>query len=63
MNVRVQDLARPDVMDQRRLEIVAGGLIDTTVVSVLRRNGTPSPRSANEGAALQVVRRQGDHLS
>ena len=60
MNVRV--------MDQRRLEIVADGLplfhgaqlaIDTTVVSVLRRNGTPHPRCANEdGVALEVARRR-----
>ena len=69
-NVRVQDmdLARPDVMDQRRLEIVADGLplfhgaqlaIDTTVVSVLRRNGTPHPRCANEdGVVLEVARRR-----
>ena len=70
MNVRVQDmdLARPDVMDQRRFEIVADGLplfhgaqlaIDTTVVSVLRRNGTPHPRCANEdGVALEVAQRR-----
>ena len=52
LNVRVQDmdLARPSAFDNRRLEIVADGLplfhgaqlaVDTTVVSVLRRDGTP----------------------
>ena len=58
------DLARPDVLDNRRLEIVADGLplfhgaqlaIDTTVVSVLKRDGTPHTRCADvDGAALQA---------
>ena len=70
LNVRVQDmdLARPDVLDNRRLEIVADGLplfhgaqlaIDTTVVSVLKRDGTPHTRCADvDGAALQAGRRR-----
>ena len=74
LNVRVQDidLARPDVLDNRRLEIVADGLplfhgaqlaIDTTVVSVLKRDGTPHTRCADvDGAALQAAA-EGDHLS
>ena len=66
------DLARPDVPDNRRLEIVAEGLplfhgaqlaIDTTVVSVLKRDGTPHTRCADvDGAALQAAA-EGDHLS
>ena len=70
LNVRVQDLdlARPDVLDNRRLEIVADGLslfhgaqlaIDTTVVSVLKRDGTPHQRCADvDGAALLAARRR-----
>ena len=70
LNVRVQDmdLARPDALDNRRLEIVADGLplflgaqlaVDTTLVSVLRRDGSPRPRCANEdGAALAAARRR-----
>ena len=69
-NVRVQDmdLVRPDALDNRRLEIVADGLplflgaqlaVDTTLVSVLRRDGSPRPRCANEdGAALAAARRR-----
>ena len=62
------DLARPDALDNRRLEIVADGLplflgaqlaVDTTLVSVLRRDGSPRPRCANEdGAALAAARRR-----
>ena len=51
LDVRVQDmdLARPDALDNRRLEVVADGLplfqgaqlaVDTTAVSVLRRDGS-----------------------
>ena len=70
LNVRVQDmdLARPDALDNRRLEIVADGLplflgaqlaVDATLVSVLRRDGTPRPQCANEdGAALAAARRR-----
>ena len=56
------DLARPDALDNRRLEIVADDLplflgaqlaVDTTVASVLRRDGAQRPKCANEdGAAL-----------
>ena len=47
----------PDVADGRQLEVVADGLplfhgaqiaVDTTFVSVLRRDGTPHPRCSNE---------------
>ena len=70
LNVRVQDmdLARPSAFDNRRLEIVADGLslfhgaqlaVDTTVVSVLRRDGTPHPRCVTtDGAALETARRR-----
>ena len=39
--------------------------IDTTVVSVLKHDGTPHPRCADvDGTALQVAwRAEGDHLS
>ena len=70
LNVRVQDmdLARPSAFDNRRLEIVADGLplfhgaqsaVDTTVVSVLRRDGTPHPRCVTtDRAALETARRR-----
>ena len=62
------DIGVPDRADERRLEVVADGLplfhgaqiaVDTTLVSVLRRDGTPHPRCANEdGAALAQARRR-----
>ena len=70
VSVAVRDLniGVPDVADARRLEVVADGLplfhgtqmaVDTTLVSVLRRDGTPHPRCANEdGAALEAARRR-----
>ena len=70
VNVAVRDLdiCVPDRADERRLEVVADGLplfhgaqiaVDTTLVSVLRRDGTPHPRCANEdGAALAQARRR-----
>ena len=70
VNVAVRDLdiGVPDKTDDRRLEVVADGLplfhgaqiaVDTTLVSVLRRDGTPHPRSVNEdGAALAQARRR-----
>ena len=70
LNVLVQDsdLARPSAFDNRRLEIVADGLplfhgaqlaVDTTVVSVLRRDGTPHPPCVTtDGAALETARRR-----
>ena len=48
LDVQDMDLARPDALDKRRLEVVADGLPffqgaqlaeDTTAVSVLRRDG------------------------
>ena len=70
VNVAVRDLdiRVPDRADERRLEVVADGLplfhgaqiaVDTTLVSVLRRDGTPHPRCVNEdGAALAQARRR-----
>ena len=67
-NVRVQDmdLAAPNPLDNRRIEVVVDGLplfhgaqlaVDTTLVSPLRRDGTPHPRCANvDGAALDTAR-------
>ena len=73
LNVRVQDmdLARPDVLDNSRLEIVADGLplfhgaqlaIDTIVVSVLKRDGTPHTRCADVAAFAGGAAAEGDHL-
>ena len=68
--VRDMDLAVHNGLDSRRLEVVADGLtpwrgaqlaIDTTMVSLLRRDGTTRPRAANfDGAALEVARRRKD---
>ena len=66
--VHDMDLATFNALDGRRLEIVADGLtlwrgaqsaVDTTMVSPLRRDGSPKPRAANhDGAALEVARRK-----
>ena len=66
--VRDMDLVAFDVLDGRRLEIVADGFalwrgaqlaIDTTMVSPLRRDGTARPRAADhDGAVLEVARRR-----
>ena len=66
--VRDVDLAAFNVLDGRRLEVVADGLtlfrgaqvaIDTTVVSPLHRDGTASRRAADvDGAALEAARRR-----
>ena len=68
-NIRIQDMdiAMPNNIDERRVEILVDGLqlfhgaqlaVDTTLVSVLRRNGVPRPRCANvDGAALEAARR------
>ena len=66
--VRDMDLAVHNGLDSCRLEIVADGLTlwrgaqlatDTTMVSLLRRDGTTKPRAANfDGAALEVGRRR-----
>ena len=70
LDVRVQDMdfARPDALDNRRLEIVADGLplfqgaqlaVDTTLVSALRRDGVPHSRAENhDGAVLDAARRR-----
>ena len=70
---RLRDLAAFDVMDSRRLEVVADGLtafrgaqlaIDTTLVSALRRDGTARPGAATRaGAALTARRMKGRTLS
>ena len=74
VNVRVQDmdLALPDALDNRCLEIVADGLplsqgaqlaVDTTLVSVLRRDGVPRLRSTtHDGAALVAARRRKERV-
>ena len=60
-------LIAPNVIDERRLEVVAEGLplrgsaqlvIDTTLVSALRRDGgAPRPSAATtDGVALQAAR-------
>ena len=68
-NIRIQDMdiAMPNNIDERRVEILVDGLqlfhgaqlaVDTTLVSVLRRNGVPRPRCADvDGAALEAARR------
>ena len=74
LDVRVQDmdLARPDALDNRRLEVVAVGLplfqgaqlaVDTTAVSVLRRDGAPRRRVVSQdGAALDAARRREERV-
>ena len=69
-NVRVQDmdLAVPNPLDNRRIEVVVDGLplfhgaqlaVDTTLVSPLRRDGTPHLRCVNvDGAPLHQARRR-----
>ena len=64
--MRDMDLLPLNRPDTRRLEVVADGLplhhgaqlaIDTTMVSPLRRNGAPRPRSTTEdGASLETAR-------
>ena len=55
------DIVAPDQLDERRIEVLADGLrffhgavaVDTTLVSALRRDGTPRPRCADvDGGAL-----------
>ena len=70
LNVRVQDmdLARPSVLDNRMLKMVADGLpliigarlaVDTTIVSVLKRDGSVRTRCATvDGASLEAARRR-----
>ena len=62
------DLAIPNALESRRMEVVSDGLtllrgaqlaIDTTMVSPLRRDATTRPGSANfDGAVLEVARRR-----
>ena len=66
--LRDLDLLPQDRPDTRRLEVVADGLplhhgaqlaIDTTMVSPLRRDGVPRPRSMMvDGASLATARRR-----
>ena len=66
--VRDMDLAEHNLLDNRRLEVVADGLslwngsqlaIDTTLVSPLHRDGTARRKAAtHNGAALQYARRR-----
>ena len=66
--VRDVDLAEHNVLDNRRLELVADGLslwngsqlaIDTTLVSPLHRDGRARRKAAtHNGAALQCARRR-----
>ena len=66
--VRDMDLARPDVHDTRRLEVVVDGLsilggvqlaVDTTVVSALHANGEARRNAARrDGVALEAARRR-----
>ena len=67
LNVRVQDmdLGRPNVLDNHRLEIVANVpllcplAVDTTIVSVLKRDGSVRTRCATvDGASLEAARRR-----
>ena len=70
LHVRDMDLAEFNNLDGRRLEVVADGLtlwhgaqlaIDTTLVSPLRRDGSPRPRAADHsGAALDDACRRKD---
>ena len=69
-NVRLQDMNVPGIsgFDGREIEVVANGLplwggaqlaVDTTLVSPVRRNGTPQPRAGEvDGRQLQVARRR-----
>ena len=71
VHVRDLDLADLDVVDGRRLEVVADELslwhgaqlaIDTTLVSPLHSNGSARRRAADhDGAALEVARRRKEH--
>ena len=66
--VRNLDLVGPDIADNRRLEVVADGLllfggaqltIDTTLVSALRADGTARRRAADhDGVASAEARRR-----
>ena len=61
------DIVAPNRLDERRIEILVDGLplfhgaqiaVDTTLVSVLRRDGAPRSRCADvDSAALEAARR------
>ena len=69
-NVRIQDMdiVAPNRLDERRVEVLADGLplfhgaqlaVDTTLVSVLGRNGEPRPRCADvDGVILEEATRR-----
>ena len=69
-NMRIQDMdiVVPNQLDERRIEVLADGLplfhgaqvvVDTTLVSALRRDGAPHPRCADvDRAALEAARRR-----
>ena len=69
-SVRLQDMNVPGIsgLDGREIEVVANGLrlwggaqlaVDTTLVSPVRRNGTPQRRAGEvDGVQLQVARRR-----
>ena len=62
------DIVAPNQLDERRIEVLADGLplfhgaqavVGTTLVSALRRDGTPRPRCADvDGEALEAARRR-----
>ena len=66
--VRDLDVAVPNALDGRRLEVVADGLplfagaqlaVDTTLVSPLHADGSPHPHAADsDGAVLAIARRR-----
>ena len=72
VNVRVQDMDMAHPHDNRRLEIVVDGLplyqgaqlaVDTTLVSVFRRDGVPRQQAAtHDGAALFAARRRKERV-
>ena len=68
-NVRIQDMdiVAPNRVDERRVEVLADGLlfhgaqlgVDTTLVSVLDRNGLPRPRCAHvDGVIMEEAKRR-----
>ena len=70
--VRDLDLVPQERVDGRRLEVVADGLplfhgaqlaVDTTMVTPLKRDGTPQPGSVDvDGAALGCARRRKERV-
>ena len=62
------DIVAPNRLDERRVEVLADGLplfhgaqlaVDTTLVSVLGRNGEPRPRCADvDGVILEEAKRR-----